>query len=94
MIAKVNPKLAEAADSASEAIEEAVKPDYLLMKRVEQAFHLLNQLQVSETPNSPTPWDETIAALSRVRTYMKDIADAPDPQMSRTCCSPAPNEQH
>ncbi|MDF4897322.1 type VI secretion system membrane subunit TssM, partial [Vibrio parahaemolyticus] len=49
---------------------------------VEQAFHLLNQLQVSETPNSPTPWDETIAALSRVRTYMKDIADAPDPQMA------------
>ncbi len=82
LIAKVNPKLAEAADLASEAVEEAVQPDYLLMKRVEQAFHLLNQLQVSETPNSPTPWDETITALSRVRTYMKDIADAPDPQMA------------
>ncbi|UQA54127.1 type VI secretion system membrane subunit TssM [Vibrio sp. ED002] len=82
LIAQVNPKLLEVADSASEAVEEAVKPDYLLMKRVEQAFHLLNQLQVSETPNSPTPWDETIAALSRVRTYMKDIADAPDPQMA------------
>ncbi|ABU73751.1 type VI secretion system membrane subunit TssM [Vibrio campbellii] len=82
LIANVNPKLAEVADTASEAVEEAVQPDYLLMKRVEQAFHLLNQLQVSETPNSPTPWDETIAALSRVRTYMKDIADAPDPQMA------------
>ncbi|NOJ19849.1 type VI secretion system membrane subunit TssM [Vibrio jasicida] len=82
LISQVNPKLLEVTDSASEAVEEAVKPDYLLMKRVEQAFHLLNQLQVSETPNSPTPWDETIAALSRVRTYMKDIADAPDPQMA------------
>ncbi|EDP59291.1 type VI secretion system membrane subunit TssM [Vibrio sp. AND4] len=82
LIANVNPKLAELADTASEAVEEVVKPDYLLMKRVEQAFHLLNQLQISETPNSPTPWDETIAALSRVRTYMKDIADAPDPQMA------------
>ncbi len=82
LISKVEPKLAEVANSASEAVEEVVQPDYLLMKRVEQAFHLLNQLQVSETPNSPTPWDETIAALSRVRTYMKDIADAPDPQMA------------
>ncbi|MDF5341494.1 ImcF-related family protein, partial [Vibrio parahaemolyticus] len=65
LISKVDPKLAEVANSASEAVEEVVQPDYLLMKRVEQAFHLLNQLQVSETPNSPTPWDETIAALSR-----------------------------
>ncbi|MCR9581584.1 type VI secretion system membrane subunit TssM [Vibrio antiquarius] len=82
LISKLDPKLAAAADSASDAVEEVVKPDYLLMQRVEQAFHLLNQLQVSETPNSPTPWDETVAALSRVRTYMKDIADAPDPQMA------------
>ncbi|NVD06240.1 type VI secretion system membrane subunit TssM [Vibrio sp. JPW-9-11-11] len=82
LVSKVNPKLLDVANSASEAAEEVIKPDYLLMKRVEQAFHLLNQLQVSETPNSPTPWDETIAALSRVRTYMKDIADAPDPQMA------------
>ncbi|KLN63060.1 type VI secretion system membrane subunit TssM [Vibrio sp. VPAP30] len=82
LVSKVNPKLLDVVNSASEAAEEVIKPDYLLMKRVEQAFHLLNQLQVSETPNSPTPWDETIAALSRVRTYMKDIADAPDPQMA------------
>ncbi|MGF1727555.1 type VI secretion system membrane subunit TssM [Photobacterium nomapromontoriensis] len=82
LISQVNPKLLEVANSASEIAEEVVQPDYLLMKRVEQAFHLLNQLQVSETSNSPTPWDETIAALSRVRTYMKDIADAPDPQMA------------
>ncbi|AIW13559.1 type VI secretion system membrane subunit TssM [Vibrio tubiashii] len=82
LVSKVNPKLLEVASSTSEAAEEVLKPDYLLMKRVEQAFNLLNQLQVSETPNSPTPWDETIAALSRVRTYMKDIADAPDPQMA------------
>jgi type VI secretion system protein ImpL len=82
LLSQVNPKLLEAADAASSAAEEVIQPDYLLMKRVEQAFHLLNQLQISETPNSPTPWDETIAALSRVRTYMKDIADAPDPQMA------------
>ena len=82
LISKVNPKLAGAAEIVSEKLEETVEPDYLLMKRVEHAFHLLNQLQISETPNSPTPWDETIAALSRVRTYMKDIADAPDPQMA------------
>ncbi len=85
LISQVNPKLLEAADlvsEAKEAVEEAVKPDYVLMKRVEQAFHLLNQLQRSETEDSPTPWDETIAALNRVRTYMKDIADAPNPQMA------------
>ncbi|AXB34575.1 type VI secretion system membrane subunit TssM [Vibrio campbellii] len=82
LIANVSPKLVEVADTASEVVEETVQPDYLLMKRVEQAFHLLNQLQVSETPNSPTQWDETIAALRRLRTYMKDITDAPDPQMA------------
>ncbi|MEZ8609657.1 type VI secretion IcmF C-terminal domain-containing protein, partial [Vibrio sp. 10N.239.311.G01] len=76
------PKLAGAVNAAPELVEELVKPDYLLMKRVEQAFHILNQLQINETPNSPTPWDETITALSRVRTYMKDIADAPAPQMA------------
>ncbi|MCZ8502756.1 hypothetical protein O9853_20615 [Vibrio lentus] len=81
-MAQVNPKLAGAVKAAPELVEEVVKPDYLLMKRVEQAFHILNQLQINETPNSPTPWDETITALSRVRTYMKDIADAPDPQMA------------
>ncbi|MEZ9005530.1 type VI secretion system membrane subunit TssM [Vibrio splendidus] len=82
LMAQVNPKLAGAVNAAPELAEEFVKPDYLLMKRVEQAFHILNQLQINETPNSPTPWDETITALSRVRTYMKDIADAPDPQMA------------
>lgn len=82
LLAKVNPKIMEIADSAAQAAEDIIQPDYLLMKRVEQAFHLLNQLQINETPNSPTPWDETIAALSNVRTYLKDIADAPDPQMA------------
>ncbi|MEZ9624168.1 type VI secretion system membrane subunit TssM, partial [Vibrio sp. 10N.261.55.F6] len=82
LMAQVNPKLTGAVKAAPELVEEVVKPDYLLMKRVEQAFHILNQLQINETPNSPTPWDETITALSRVRTYMKDIADAPDPQMA------------
>ncbi len=82
LLSQVSPQLLEAVDSVSSVAEETVQPDYLLMKRVEQAFHLLNQLQISETPNSPTPWDETIAALSQVRTYMKDIADAPDPQMA------------
>ena len=42
LISKLDPKLVAAADSASDAVEEVVKPDYLLMKRVEQAFHLLN----------------------------------------------------
>ncbi|MCW8348646.1 type VI secretion system membrane subunit TssM [Vibrio sp. ZSDZ65] len=82
LLSQVNPKLQEVVDTASAITEEVVKPDYLLVKRVEQAFYLLNQLQISETPNSPTPWDETIAALSQVRTYMKNIADAPDPQMA------------
>lgn len=79
----VNPKVLEAANTvASELVEEVVQPDYVLMKRVENAFKLLNQLQINETPNSPTPWDETIAALSNLRTYMKEIADAPNPQQA------------
>lgn len=82
LVSKVNPAILEAGEAVANKVAQATKPDYLLMTRVEQAFHLLNQLQVSETNNSPTPWDETIAALSRVRTYMKDIADAPDPQMA------------
>ena len=85
LLGKVNPNLLEATDLVSEAKEAAegvVKPDYVLMKRVEQAFYLLNQLQRNETEDSPTPWDETITALNRVRTYMKDIADAPNPQMA------------
>ena len=52
------------------------------MQRVEQAFYQLNQLQINETPNSPTPWDEIVTALSQLRTYMKDIADSPDPKMA------------
>ncbi|WP_260260665.1 type VI secretion system membrane subunit TssM [Vibrio intestinalis] len=82
LVSKVNPTLLEAGEAIADKVTEVTKPDYLLMTRVEQAFHLLNQLQVNETNNSPTPWDETIAALSRVRTYMKEIADAPDPQMA------------
>ncbi|MGR5094580.1 type VI secretion system membrane subunit TssM [Vibrio maritimus] len=81
-IPNVNPKLLEAASEATQLVEEVVQPDYLLMKRVENAFKLLNQLQINETPNSPTPWDETIAALSNLRTYMKEIADAPNPQQA------------
>ncbi|WP_076590314.1 type VI secretion system membrane subunit TssM [Vibrio ostreicida] len=69
-------------DKLTDTAEEVLEPDYLLMKRVEQAFYQLNQLQMSETPNSPTPWDEIVTALSRLRTYMKDISDSPDPQMA------------
>ncbi|MCG7490842.1 type VI secretion system membrane subunit TssM [Vibrio sp. Of14-4] len=77
------PKLAtEAIDKAADSAEEFVQPDYLLMQRVEQAFYQLNQLQINETPNSPTPWDEIVTALSQLRTYMKDIADSPDPKMA------------
>ena len=63
-------------------VEDLKKPDYVLMTRVEQAFRLLNRLLINETPTSPSPWDEIIAALSQVRTYIKEIADAPDPQMA------------
>ncbi|NOI29642.1 type VI secretion system membrane subunit TssM [Vibrio coralliilyticus] len=72
----------EAIDKLADSAEEFVQPDYLLMQRVEQAFFQLNRLQINETPNSPTPWDEIVTALSRLRTYMKDIADSPDPQMA------------
>ncbi|MCZ8486275.1 hypothetical protein O9993_15400 [Vibrio lentus] len=54
LMAQVNPKLAGAVKATiSELVEEVVKPDYLLMKRVEQAFHILNQLQINETPKLP-----------------------------------------
>ncbi|MGY0072060.1 type VI secretion system membrane subunit TssM [Vibrio proteolyticus] len=76
------PLLNDAVEAAKGAAEDVVQPDYLLMSRVEQAFRLLNQLQVNETPNSPTPWEETITALSQVRSYVKDIADSPDAQMA------------
>lgn len=83
LIANKLPKVAtEAIDKLTDSAEELVQPDYLLMQRVEQAFFQLNQLQINETPNSPTPWDEIVTALSRLRTYMKDIADSPDPQMA------------
>lgn len=82
LISRVNPKLLVAEESVSKLAEEAIKPDYLLMNRVEQAFHPLNQLQISETSNSPTPWDETVTALGNLRTYMKDIADASNPQLA------------
>ncbi|NOH72456.1 type VI secretion system membrane subunit TssM [Vibrio pectenicida] len=83
LIANKLPKAAtEAIDKLANSAEEFVQPDYLLMRRVEQAFYQLNQLQINETPNSPAPWDEIVTALSQLRTYMKDIADSPDPQMA------------
>lgn len=69
-------------DATQVAAEMIVKPDYVLMTRVEQAFSLLNRLLISETPSSPTPWDEIIAALNNVRTYIKDISDSPNAQMA------------
>ncbi len=77
-----NQLLNDVLENTAEKVEEVIHPDYLLMSRVEQAFRLLNQLQINETPNSPTPWEETITALSQVRSYIKDIADAPNAQMA------------
>ncbi len=74
--------LTEALEKVADTAEQVVQPDYVLMQRVEKAFHNLNQLQVSETTTSSTPWEETVTALSQVRNYMKDIADSPDPQMT------------
>ncbi|MUK40693.1 type VI secretion system membrane subunit TssM [Aliivibrio fischeri] len=67
-----------ALETATDAVKEIIEPDYVLMSRVEQAFTLLNQLQISETKNSPTPWDDIVASLNQVRTYVKDIADSPN----------------
>ncbi|WP_047046448.1 type VI secretion system membrane subunit TssM [Vibrio mexicanus] len=77
-----NPLVAGAIEAATSTAEETIQPDYLLMQRVEHAFQHLNQLQISETANSPTPWEEIITALSRLRTYIKDIADSPNAQMA------------
>ena len=77
-----NTKKEKLIDIVEGVAEELVKPDYLLMTRVEQAFRSLNRLLINETPTSPAPWDEIIAALSQVRTYIKDIADSPNPQMA------------
>lgn len=38
-----------ALETATDAVKEIIEPDYVLMSRVEQAFTLLNQLQISET---------------------------------------------
>lgn len=65
-------------ETATEAVTEIVKPDYILMSRVEQAFSLLNQLQINETKNSPTPWEDIVTSLNSLRTYIKDIADSPN----------------
>lgn len=81
----VNPSsknVADVVDIAQVISDIVVQPDYVLMARVEQAFRLINRLLINETPTSPTPWDEIIAALSHVRTYVKDIVDSPNAQMS------------
>ncbi|MFB9134104.1 type VI secretion system membrane subunit TssM [Vibrio olivae] len=82
LLAKVKPSLTDAIEEVTDQAEEVVQPDYVLMQRVEKAFHNLNQLQVSETSDTTSPWEETVTALSQVRNYMKDIADSPDPQMT------------
>ncbi len=82
VLANTSEKLTDAIEKVTDTAEQVVQPDYVLMQRVEKAFHNLNQLQVSETTTSSTPWEETVTALSQVRNYMKDIADSPDPQMT------------
>lgn len=79
---KGNAALNSAVNAVSKQAEKMITPDYVLMSRVEQTFYPLNQLQIRETANTPTPWEETITALSRLRTYLKGISDAPDPQMA------------
>ena len=81
-LTSMTPKVSGAIDAAAGLAEEVIKPDYFFMQRVEQAFKHLNQLQANETSNTPTPWEEIITALNRLRTYMKDISDAPDAQMA------------
>ena len=70
--------LKDALETATDAVTEIVKPDYILMARVEQAFSLLNQLQINETKNSPAPWEDIVTALNSLRTYIKDISDSPN----------------
>jgi type VI secretion system protein ImpL len=70
--------LKNALETTTEAVTKIVKPDYILMSRVEQAFSLLNQLQINETKNSPTPWEDIVTSLNSLRTYTKDIADSPN----------------
>jgi len=77
-----NKLINKALEKTTDIAEKTFKPDYLLMARVEQAFFLINRLQISETDESPTPWDEILKALSQVRTYMKDITDSPNRQMA------------
>lgn len=82
LLAEKNTLLEAAIETAKEKTEEIVQPDYILMSRVEKAFEIVNQLSISETKNSPTPWDQIIESLSKVRTYMKDITDAPNIQIA------------
>ncbi|MGF1905623.1 type VI secretion system membrane subunit TssM [Aliivibrio salmonicida] len=70
--------LNDALETATDAVKEIVEPDYILMARVEQAFSLLNQLQMNETKNSPTPWEDITTSLNSLRTYIKDISDSPN----------------
>ncbi len=77
-----NSQLNKAVKAVKGEVQEVVQPDYVLMARVEQAFYSLNQLQISETQNSQSPWEETVAALNQVRSYIKDIADSPDVSMA------------
>lgn len=70
--------LKDTLETATDAVTEIVEPDYILMARVEQAFSLLNQLQINETKNSPTPWEDIVTSLNSLRSYMKDISDSPN----------------
>ena len=80
LTALLDPKnnLKEALETATSVVKEIVEPDYILMSRVEQAFSLLNQLQMNETKNSPAPWEDIVTSLNALRTYIKDISDSPN----------------
>ncbi|MGF1696328.1 type VI secretion system membrane subunit TssM [Vibrio lamellibrachiae] len=82
LLSNLNPQVSGAIEAVKGLAEETIQPDYVFMQSVQQAFRHLNQLQINETPNTPTPWEEIVTALNRLRTYMKDIADAPDSQMA------------
>ncbi|MCL9780080.1 type VI secretion system membrane subunit TssM [Vibrio sp. S4M6] len=69
-------------DQVADTIQNSKLSSHIVMKRVERSFSSLNQLQNPETDNAPTPWEETTSSLSRLRTYLKEISDAPNPQLA------------
>ncbi|MGL6313477.1 type VI secretion system membrane subunit TssM [Vibrio sp. WXL103] len=77
-ISKGNPLLEQATEALAEKVEDAIEPDYILLSRIEESFRVVNGLNETHSRESGTPWDEIAIALSEVRSYLKDITDAPN----------------